>query len=251
MQYVISDTDRVFEGLSYEGSRSAYEIHPDGRPYHTFRTATVLADGTDLTFKGCSFANTAGPGREAGQAIALYLDGDGICLEDCLITGHQDTLFLAPLPPKEIQKDGFLGPKQFTPRTDRTFTFKNCRIEGGVDFVFGGATAFFEDCVFVSNEPGYVFAPSTPEHVKTGFVARHCRFERTEGVEDGSCYLARPWRSFARVRLEDCFLDAHIHPEGFHDWNKTEARKTVVFEEYGSRGPGAECAARPDWVIFR
>ncbi len=251
MQYVISDTDRIFEDCSWEGSRSAYEIHPDGKPYHTFRTPTVLVDGKNLTFRRCSFANTAGPGKIVGQALALYLDGDGIHLEDCVMTGHQDTLFMAPLPPKEIQKDGFLGPKQLTPRTDRTFTFKNCRIEGGVDFVFGGATAFFEDCTFVSNEPGFVFAPSTPEHVKTGFVCRRCRFERAEGVEDDSCYLARPWRNFAKVRLEDCYMDAHIHPQGFHDWNKTEARKTVVFEEYGSYGPGADKADRPDWVTFR
>jgi pectinesterase len=110
MQYVISDSDRVFEDMHYTGARSALEIHPDGKPYHTFRTATVLVTGKDLTFRRCSFANTAGPGKTAAQAIALYLDGDGIRLEDCILEGHQDTLFLAPLPPKEIQKDGFLGP---------------------------------------------------------------------------------------------------------------------------------------------
>jgi pectinesterase len=250
MQYVITDSDRIIEDMHYTGARSALEIHPDGKPYHTFRTATVRVTGNHLTFRRCSFANTAGPGKTAAQAIALYLDGDNLRLEDCVLEGHQDTLFLAPLPPKEIQKDGFLGPGQFTPRTDRTVYFKNCRIEGGVDFVFGGATAFFDGCVFVSNEPGFVFAPSTPEHVKTGFVARNCRFERTVDVPDASCYLARPWREYGKVRLEDCFLDAHICPEGFHDWNKPRAHETALFEEYRSYGPGAEGAGRPDWVRF-
>ena len=128
--------------------------------------------------------------------------------------------------------------------------FKNCRIEGGVDFIFGGATAYFEDCEFVSNEVGYVFAPSTPEHVEVGFVAKNCRFTRTEGIPDNSCYIARPWRIYAKLRLEDCWMDAHIRPEGYHDWNKPEAHETTVFEEYRSTGPGAEAADRPDWVKF-
>ena len=248
MQYIISENQKTYINQTYSGSLSAYLPHEDGRPYHTFRTQTVLVDGNDLTFQGCTFENTAGNGKAVGQAIALYLDGDHIRLEDCVLKGHQDTLFLAPLPPKEYEKDGFLGPKQFTPRQDRTFFLRNCRIEGGVDFIFGGATAFFEDCEFVSVEPGYVFAPSTPEHVKTGFVARNCRFTAGTGVEEHSCYLARPWREYARVRLENCYLGNHIHPEGFSDWGKTEARNTICFEEYGSYGPGANMEQRASYV---
>ena len=139
MSYSIIGSDISIEGQTYSGATGALAIHPDGRPYHTFRTATVLVDGDRVSFKNCRFENTAGPGKEAGQAIALYLDGDDITLEDCILTGHQDTLFLAPLPPKAVQKDGFLGPKQFTPRTPRTYYFKKCRIEGGVDFICGGA----------------------------------------------------------------------------------------------------------------
>ncbi len=248
MQYILSESDRVYTGETYIGDKGAFEIHEDGRPYHTFRTATVRVDGDRVRFKNCSFENHAGKGKEVGQAIALYLDGADITLEECTLIGHQDTLFLAPLPPKEIQVDGFLGPKQLTPRTDRTVTFKRCHIEGGVDFIFGGATAYFEDCEFVSNEKGYVFAPSTPEHIKTGFVAKNCRFLHTQDVEAKSCYIARPWREYAKVRLENCFLDDHIHPEGFHDWGKEKARETSVFEEYGSYGPGASNATRPGWV---
>ena len=75
MQYVISDSDRVFEDMHYTGARSALEIHPDGKPYHTFRTATVLVTGKDLTFRRCSFANTAGPGKTAAQAIVDTVSG--------------------------------------------------------------------------------------------------------------------------------------------------------------------------------
>ena len=250
MSYSIIGSDVSIEGQTYSGATGALAIHPDGRPYHTFRTATVLVDGDRVSFKNCRFENTAGPGKEAGQAIALYLDGDDITLEDCILTGHQDTLFLAPLPPKEVQKDGFLGPKQFTPRTPRTFYFKKCRIEGGVDFIFGGATAYFDDCDFVSVEPGYVFAPCTPKDVETGFVARNCRFLCTEEIPQASCYIGRPWREFARIRLENCYIDRHIHPEGFADWNGRGEGGTVVFEELHSTGPGAENTKRPCWVRF-
>lgn len=235
MQYVISDSDITITGKTYTGAVSALAMNADGRPNHTFRTATLLADGNRVHFNRCTFENTAGPGKIAGQAIALYLDGDDITLSDCKIIGHQDTLFLAPLPLKERQKNGFLGPKQFTERKDHTFHFKNCYIEGGVDFIFGGATAYFEDCEFKSVEPGYVFAPNTPEHVKTGFVARNCKFTCTDSVPYGSCFAARPWRDFAKVTIEDCELGRHINERIFTGWGKKEWAPTVEFNAVNCR----------------
>ena len=104
MQYLITESDKVFEGEHFTGNIGAEMIHPDGKPYRTFRTQTVLAEGHRLTFKNCTFENTAGPGKLVGQAIALYLDGDDIRLENCTILGYQDSLFLAPLPKKEQEK---------------------------------------------------------------------------------------------------------------------------------------------------
>lgn len=248
MQYILSESYKITENEFFSGALSARELHEDGRPRHTFRTFTVLADGDGMVFKNCIFENNAGPGKEAGQAIALYLDGDDTVLENCVLKGHQDTLFLAPLPPKEYEKDGFLGPKQFEPRTPRHFVFRNCRIEGGVDFVFGGAYAEFINCEFVSVEEGYVFAPCTPEGQEHGFVCTDCRFTSAEGVPAASCFIARPWREFARVRLENCYLGEHINPAGWDDWGKIDTHSTVCFEEYGSYGPGACSSSRPDYV---
>ncbi len=247
-QTVISGSHLTVEGKSYSGALSAYMIHKDGRAYHTFRTWTVLVDGEDICFRNCLFENTAGPGEEVGQAIALYLDGDGIRLENCVLRGHQDTLFLAPLPEKPVEKDGFLGPKEFLPRTGRSFYFEDCLIEGGIDFIFGGARAVFKNCEFRSVEKGIVFAPSTPADQPEGFVAMDCRFTAAQGVPPRSCYIARPWREHAAVRLTHCYLGEHIHPAGFDDWGKTEAHKTVRFEEYDSYGPGAVNAKRPYYV---
>ena len=244
---VISDPDQEIVGETYTGSLSARMIHEDGKPYHTFRTQTVLVEGDRVNFRDCRFENTAGPGKEVGQAIALYIDADDVTLENCVISAHQDTLFLAPLPPKEIEPDGFIGPKQDTPRYPRIMHFVNCVIEGGVDFIFGGATATFDNCEFRSVEPGYVFAPSTPEGIPVGFLARNCKFTADPSVPEHSCYIARPWREYGKVRIEDCELGAHIHPNGWDDWGKTAAHDTVEFEEVRSKGPGAE-GARPTWV---
>ncbi len=247
MQYHISDSNITIENKTYTGAHYGKEDHEDGQKYGTFRSYTVLVDGDNVIFKNCVFENTAGPGKLVGQAIALYIDGDNIILEDCILRGHQDTLFLAPLPEKEIIPGGFLGPKQFTPRHKRTVHFNNCVIEGGVDFIFGGATAYFDNCEFKSVETGYIFAPSTPEDVEIGFVARNCKFTATEDVADESCYIARPWRIHGKVRLENCYLGSHIHPLGWNDWDKPESHETVAFVEVDSYGPGAS-ETRPDYV---
>ncbi len=245
---LISEDNKEYIDKSFSGSLYARMPHPDGRLFHTFRTATVLADGSHITFKNCTFANTSGKGCDVGQAIALYLDGDDITLENCTLLGHQDTLFLAPLPLREREKDGFIGPGKDKPRVNHTFHFKNCYIEGGVDFIFGGATAFFEDCEFKSVEEGYVFAPNTPENVQIGFVARNCRFTADKEIPKGSCYIARPWRKFARVTIESCFLGEHINPLGWDDWGKIDAHETMHFIEINSYGPGANDAARAGFV---
>ena len=246
-QVHISESNLIIENKTFSGSHYAREDMSDETKRGTFRSYSVLVDGDNVCFKKCVFENTAGRGKDVGQAIALYIDGDGIILENCIIRGHQDTLFLAPLPDKEIIPGGFTGPKQFTERKRRTVYFKNCIIEGGVDFIFGGATAYFDNCELVNVEEGYVFAPSTPLDVDIGFVAMNCRFTARDGVEKGSCYIARPWRNHAFVRLENCYLGDHINPCGFDDWGKSEAHKTVRFYESGSFGPGA-IGTRPDYV---
>lgn len=246
-QIHISESNITIENEVFTASHYAREEMPDGTKRGTFRSYSVLVDGDNVCFKNCVFENTAGLGKDVGQAIALYIDGDGITLENCLLRGHQDTLFLAPLPEKEIIPGGFTGPKQFTERKRRTVHLKNCVIEGGVDFIFGGATAYFDSCEFVSVEAGYVFAPSTPPDVELGFVATNCRFTATDNVEKGSCFIARPWRNHAYVSLENCYLGEHINPMGFNDWGKEEAHETVRFFEKGSFGPGAT-DTRPYYV---
>lgn len=230
---------------------SAREMMEDGMKRGTFRTYSCMIDTHDFTAKGITFANSAGSGPQAGQALALYVDGDRIQFENCHFSGGQDTLFTAPLPPKEIEKNGFIGPKQYSPRINGRHYYKSCLIEGDIDFIFGGATAYFEDCEFFSKDIGrrinsYVTAASTPKNQAYGYVMNRCRF--TGNCPPRSAYLGRPWREYAKTVLLHCFMDEHICEEGWNDWNKTDARQTVFYAEYGNYGKGADISKRPSWI---
>lgn len=205
----------------------------DGMNRGTFRTATLFTDGEHITLRGLSIVNAAP--RAQGQALALYADGDCFTCEDCVLRSGQDTLFTAPLPPKEILKNGFIGPKQFAPRTPQRHTYRRCRIEGDVDFIFGGAAAWFEDCDIVSTAPGYATAASTPQGQKYGYVFKNCRF-LSGGAAEGSCVLGRPWREYAKTVLLDCHIGPHIRPEGWNDWGKPVFHTQGFYAEHGSTG---------------
>ena len=218
----------------------AKEVLPDGMNRGTFRTATLLVDAPHVTLRHLTVENAAAPRQQVGQAIALYVDGDYFTCEECTLRSHQDTLFTAPLPPKELQKNGFIGPKQFAPRTPQRHTYRRCRIEGDVDFIFGGAAAWFEDCDIVSVDAGYATAASTPEGQKYGYVFKHCRF-LGDNLPQASCYLGRPWRDYAKTVLLDCTIGAHIRPEGWHDWDKPPFHECGYYAEYPA--PAHERAA--------
>ena len=220
----------------------AKEVLEDGKKRGAFRTYTFFVDADDVTLKGLTIENHAGPGTQVGQAIALYADGDRLVVDSCRLLGWQDTLFTAPLPPVEIEKDGFIGPKQSAPRRENRQYYKDCYIEGEVDFIFGGATAYFETCTFFSKDvdrevKGYVTAPSTPEGLPFGYVMEGCRFR--SNCPDRSVYLGRPWREWGRAVLLRCVIGPHIKAEGWDDWGKELAHTTSFFAEYACTGPGA------------
>ncbi len=222
----------------------------DGIKRGTFRSYTMYVHGDNFKAKNITFKNTAGFGPKVGQAVAVYADGARMTFESCRFTGRQDTLFTAPLPPTVVEWGGFRGPRENAPRDNGTHYYKNCYIEGDVDFIFGGATAFFEECEIKSltrdqEVNGYITAASTPEGREYGYVFDKCRF--TSDCAPETVYLGRPWRSFAKTVIMRSELGAHIKKEGWHDWNKADARELTFYAEYENYGPGAVPEARVAW----
>ncbi|MGN0377130.1 MAG: pectinesterase family protein [Suilimivivens sp.] len=238
----------------------ATQIMPDGSKRGTFRSYTMFLNSHDITLSNLTIRNEAFPRSKAGQALALYADGDRIMLKGCRLESYQDTLFTGPLPPAPLSPGGFTGPKEFDERIVGRQYYKNCYICGDIDFIFGSATAYFEDCEIASvysetlapdkdgNTPvyGYATAASTPEGYPYGYVFDRCRFTST--CPDRSVYLGRPWRNFAKTVLINCQLGSHIREEGFHDWNKKEAHGTLFYAEYHSTGEGAAPTKRASFV---
>ncbi|PPK88759.1 pectinesterase [Neolewinella xylanilytica] len=188
----------------------------------TFHTATLLVQGDNFEAQKLTVENTAGP---VGQAVAVAVEADRAQFFDCRFLGNQDTLYA----------DGAHA-RQY---------YRNCYIEGTTDFIFGGATALFEDCTIHAKSNSYLTAASTPEGRPYGFVFLDCRLTADEGVD--AVYLGRPWRDHARTLFVNCQLGSHILPEGWHNWGSAEKENTVLYAEYGNTGPGARPAARVPW----
>lgn len=232
-------------------SDGALDLMPEGDKRGTFRTQSVFIDADHFYACDISFCNEAGQGNKVGQALAMYADGDHLIFERCRFDGHQDTLFTAPLPEKEKQTGGFRGPKEFAPRRMGRHLYKDCYIAGNVDFIFGSATAYFENCELFMKQrkgeiKGYVTAPSTFEGQRYGYVFRDCRF--TSDCPAESAYLGRPWRNYARCVIVHSEIGAHIRKEGWHDWDNSAAWDTMFFAEYGNYGEGAGTKQRAPFV---
>ena len=222
--------------------------HPDGRPTHTFRSYTAFFSGEHLRVENLTIENDAGPGAEVGQAVAAYVDSARAFFADVRLLGNQDTLFCAPLPEKEREKDGFLGPRGLAPRRPTAQYYRHCQIAGDIDFIFGGADALFEQCTIrtVNNHlpASYVTAPSGRAD-GLGFVFWDCDFV-SDDCPAGTVFLGRPWRPTGKTAVLDCRLGAHIAPEGFSPWQSRTDSDLACFAEAGSTGEGA--AARGAWV---
>lgn len=231
---------------------AATALHADGQKRGTFRTYTLLVLADGCTLRGLTIENAAAPRESVGQCIALFAESDLFTCEDCTLLSAQDTLYTGPLPPREVIPGGFLGPTQLLPRRAQRHIYRRCTIKGDVDFIFGGAAAWFEDCDIVSVNAytdgrvpsGYAAAASTPEGQKYGYVFHRCRFLAGEGVPDQCMYLGRPWREYAKTVLLHCFIGPHIKPEGWDDWGKPAFHEHGFYAEYGCTGPGSDLSAR-------
>jgi pectinesterase len=188
----------------------------------TFHTYTLLVEGNDCILKNLTIENTSG---EVGQAVALNVNAHRVVIANCNLLGHQDTLYTSGENCKNY--------------------FKDCYIEGTTDFIFGDATAFFENCKIHSKSNSYITAASTPENHPFGYVFKNCVLTANENVT--KVFLGRPWRNYAKTVFIHCLMNAHIIPEGWHNWSKQEAEKTVFYAEYQCTGKGYNPEKRVKW----
>ena len=250
------------EGITIDGQNKAEiiyndyaeKIHEDGRPYVTFRTYTLLVKANNVTLKNLTIKNTAGYGKEIGQAVALSLYANNISVINCKLFAHQDTLFIGPLS-KDLEERyvDLLPLEERVANVNYYSYFENCEITGNVDFIFGGGSATFNNCKIYSlkaNGKSWICAPNHPLSNQNGFVFNNCHFFNISAKE-GSVYLARPWRMHGFVTFNHCYLDKHIHKDGFDIWQKDDPRLPARFFENNSYGPGANSERKNTFVVVK
>ena len=206
----------------------------------TFFTETVEINGTGFEADNITFENAAG---NTGQAVAVADRADRSIFKHCRFLGHQDTLFADY--GRQYYVDSY--------------------IEGGVDFIFGNATAVFDRTELHANGPGYLTAQSrTSPNQTTGYVILSSRVTSsiahdappmdaaTPGAKSTAAAhdtigLGRPWRPYSRVIYIHTELPADLNPAGWNNWNNPANEKTAYYGEFGNTGPGANPSTRVPW----
>ena len=200
------------------------KIAPNGDSINTRTSWSFKIKADNFTAENITFQNDAG--FAAGQAVAVESDGDKIIFRNCRFLGFQDVLF--------------------TNSDNSRQYYLNCYIEGTTDFIFGSATVWFDQCHIHSKKNSHVTAASTPKEHAYGYIFNDCVLTGDTVLNKVS--LGRPWRPFASVTYLHCYLDKHIMPDGWANWNKTDNYKTTRYAEYKNYGPGASTAGRLTWT---
>ena len=194
-----------------------------GENIGTSGSSSFFVFGDGFHAENITFENSAG---RVGQAVAVRVAATHVSFYGCRFLGHQDTLY-----PQEA------GTKQY---------YRNCYIEGTTDFIFGAATAVFEECtIFSKKGASYITAASTPDTSAFGFVFLRC--ELRGDADDESVYLGRPWRPYAKTAFIECDYGEIICPEGWNNWGRESNEHTASYVEYGNTGRSADTVNRVNW----
>ncbi|MFY9437257.1 MAG: pectinesterase family protein [Limnochordia bacterium] len=159
------------------------------------------------------------------RAAALHIDSDKTIIRNCIIRSKQDTLYVG---------------------TNRAL-FDNCTIMGGTDYIFGGATAVFNNCSLVfagytdGGKTGTITAGAQSQSTKYGFLFWNCIVDyRLNNQTPNPGTLGRPWSSplgaqvtFIGTTIKQVNGRFLISPDAWTDMGNT-MREEARFYEYGS-----------------
>ncbi|RLN70074.1 hypothetical protein BBJ29_009361 [Phytophthora kernoviae] len=156
-------------------------------------TSTVRFKSDNVKVYNLNVANTAVFNSTGSQALAINVNATDYGFYGCNLTGYQDTV---------LANNG-------------RELFARSYIDGAVDFVFGqNATAWFESCDIEVLGKGYITANGRNNETNPSWYV----FNRSRvfgNVKNGSSYLGRPWRPYARVVWQNSEFSDVINPKGW------------------------------------
>ncbi len=144
-------------------------------------SGSIVVNATDFSALNLTFVNSFGDGS---QAVAVSLYADRAAFKNCRFMGNQDTLLT-------FESGGAVS----------RHYFKDCYIDGNVDFIFGSAIAIFDNCVIYaktrvvagSTASSYITAANTPPTQAYGYLFRNAKIPSNNGTT--RYYLGRPWQN--------------------------------------------------------
>ncbi|BFG31394.1 hypothetical protein CerSpe_176670 [Prunus speciosa] len=211
---------------------------PNGQQLRTYRTASVTVFANYFSARNISFKNTAPapmPGMQGWQAVAFRISGDKAYFSGCGFYGAQDTL---------------------CDDVGRHY-FKDCYIEGSIDFIFGNGRSMYKDCELhsIATKFGSIAAHyRNSADDKSGFAFVNCRVTGT-----GPLYVGRAMGKYSRIVYSYTYFDDVVAHGAWDDWGNTTAstttKRSVFLGVYKCWGPGEEalrgvsCAPELDYEL--
>ncbi|XP_020224760.2 probable pectinesterase 66 [Cajanus cajan] len=200
-------------------------------PQGTSSTGTFISwpsnvIASDITFKNSYNVDDKG-NNKIFPAVAASIYGDKTFLLRCSFIGYQDTLF------------DVIG----------RHYFKDCYIQGEIDFIFGNGQSYYENCLINAigrnkNLAGFVTAQSRDSpNDPGGFV-----FEGGSIVGNGKVNLGRAWRAYSRVIFHNTNFSSVITPQGWNNFGHVGEENKFTYAEVDCKGPGADTSKRVPWT---
>ncbi|KAK7308633.1 hypothetical protein VNO77_42252 [Canavalia gladiata] len=222
--------DKPYIILKGEGKRKTFVEWNDHNT--TLQSPTFAAMADNLVVKSISFRNSYNNpinNKPKVPAVAAVISGDKSYFYRVGFFGLQDTLW---------------------DDAGRHY-YKLCTIQGAIDFIFGAAQSLFERCSISvigasleSGLSGFITAQGRSNGKDSnGFVFKECHV-----FGNGTTYLGRPWRSYARVLFYNTNMSHIVQPTGWDAWNFVADESRLTFAEYGNFGPGSNTSKRVSWT---
>jgi len=174
-----------------------------------WRSVVNLA-GNDLLIYNITFTNTTP--INGTQAEALKMNGLRCIILNCEFYSYQDTVLI-----------------------EGKVYFKDCVLEGDVDFMWGVGTVYFQSCEIRANDNGGYNVMARNDNTKHGYCFADCKLTRTS-TATATQYLGRDAGTgypYANIVYLNCLMDSHIPAVGWQI-NSAIDGSLIFFAEYKS-----------------
>ncbi|KAF3485788.1 hypothetical protein F2Q69_00056203 [Brassica cretica] len=147
---------------------------------------------------------------------------------------------------------GFLGLQDTLWDVQGRHLFKNCYIEGAIDFIFGSGQSIYEDCHI------HATAGVLASIVNFGYITAQARwslkdpsgfvFVRGSVTGTMNVYLGRAYGPFSRVIFFQTDLASVVVPQGWFPWNYAGHESRFTYAEVECKGEGSHLSRRVPWI---